>query len=136
MAEKGLKKVHQFLKDAGVYYLATEEGDTPRVRPFGTAFLFEGRIYVLTAKTKNVSKQIGKNPKFELSAMDKSNRWIRVSGELKEDNRIEVHNAILEEYPHLKDTYTAGDDNTNTLYFDINSAVIYSLTENAEVLEV
>ncbi len=136
MAGKDLKKVHRFLKDAGTYYLATEEGGIPRVRPFGTAFLFEDKIYVLTAKSKNVSKQIEKNPKFELSTMDTKDRWIRVSGELKEDNRIEVHNAILEEYPHLKDTYSAGDENTNTLYLDIDSAIIYSFTAEPEILEV
>ena len=136
MAGKDLKKVHQFLKDVGTYYLATEDGDTPRVRPFGTALLFEDKIYVLTAKAKNVSRQIEKNPRFELSAMDKDDRWIRVSGELKEDNRIEVHHAILEEYPHLKNAYTAGDDNTHTLYFDIDSAVIYSFTEEPQILEV
>lgn len=136
MAGKDLKKLHQFLKEAGTYYLATEDGDTPRVRPFGTALLFEDKIYVLTAKAKNVSRQIEKNPKFELSAMDKENRWIRVSGKLKEDNRIEVHRAILEEYPHLKASYTAGDDNTNTLYLYIDSAVIYSFTEEPQVLEI
>lgn len=91
MAVSDLKKVHQFLKDAGTYYLATEDGDIPRVRPFGTALLFEDKIYILTAKAKNVSKQIEKNPRFELSAMDSVNRWIRVSGELREDNRIGVH---------------------------------------------
>lgn len=136
MAGKDLKKLHQFLKEVGTYYLATEDGDAPRVRPFGTAFLFEDKIYVLTAKAKNVSKQIDKNPKFELSTMDKTNRWIRVSGKLKEDNRIEVHQAILEEYPHLKASYTAGDDNTNTLYLEVDNALIYSFTEEPEVLEV
>lgn len=135
-ADKDLKKLHQFLKDAGTYYLATEDGDTPRVRPFGTALLFEDKIYILTAKAKNVSRQIEKNPKFELSVMDKDDRWIRVSGKLKEDNRIEVHYAILEEYPHLKNAYTAGDDNTNTLYLDIDNAVIYSFTEEPEILKV
>ena len=136
MANSDLKKVHQFLKNVGTYYLATEDGDAPRVRPFGTALLFENQIYVLTGKAKNVSKQIEKNPKFELSAMDKTDRWIRVSGELKKDNRIEVHQAMLEEYPHLKASYTVGDGNTNTLYLAIDSAVIYSFTEEPEVLEV
>lgn len=136
MAGKDLNKLHQFLKDAETYYLSTLDGDTPRVRPFGSALLFEDNIYILTAKTKNVSKQIKKNPKFEMSAMDKSDRWIRVSGELMQDNRIEVHNAILEEYPHLKATYVAGDIITNTLYLDVRNAVIYSFTENPEVLEV
>lgn len=136
MAGKDLKKLHQFLKDAGTYYLATEDGDTPRVRPFGTALLFEDKIYVLTAKDKNVSKQLEKNPRFELSAMDTPERWIRVSGKMVEDNRMEVHNAILEEYPHLKNSYTAGDSNTNTLYFEVESAIIYSFAGEPEVLEV
>lgn len=133
---KDLEKLHQFLKAAGTYYLATNDGDHPRVRPFGTALLWEGRIYVLTGKAKDVSKQIAKNPKFELSGMDGADRWIRVCGELKEDNRIEVHQAMLEEYPHLKNLYTAGGENTHTLYLDIDSAVIYSFTEDAQVLAV
>lgn len=136
MAGKDLNKLHKFLKDAGTYYLATQDGDSPRVRPFGTALLFEDKIYVLTAKAKDVSKQLEKNPKFEISAMDSPERWIRVSGKLIEDNRIEVHNAILEEYPHLKASYTAGDVNTNTLYLEVDSAVIYSFTAEPEKLEV
>lgn len=123
------KAVQEFLKDAETYYLATVDGDQPRVRPFGTATLFEEKIYVLTAKAKNVSKQIANNPKFELSAMDKNGRWIRVSGKLIEDNRIEVHKALLEDYPHLRAMYTEGDANTHALYFDIESAIIYSFTD-------
>lgn len=135
MTEKATIKLHNFLKDAETYYLATTDGDQPRVRPFGTALLFENNIYVLTAKSKDVSKQIENNPKFEISAMDKAGRWIRVAGTLKEDNRIEVHQAMLEAYPHLKNKYTAGDDNTNTLYLEVDSAVIYSFTEEPDVIE-
>ncbi len=136
MAGRDLQKLHQFLKDAGTYYLATAEGDSPRVRPFGTALLFENRIYVLTAKSKNVSKQIAKNPQFEISAMDKDGRWIRVSGVFKADNRVEVHQAILDAYPNLKAAYEVGGDNTNTLYMDDITAVIYSFTGEPEVLDV
>lgn len=135
MTKETITKLHDFLKEAETYYLATTEGDQPRVRPFGTALLFEDNIYVLTAKSKKVSKQIEVNPRFEISAMDKAGRWIRVSGILKEDNRIEVHQAMLEEYPHLKNAYTAGDDNTNTLYLDVDSAVIYSFTDEPEVIK-
>lgn len=134
MAVKNITKLHEFLKEAGVYYLATADGEQPRVRPFGTALLYEDKIYVLTAKSKDVSKQIANNPKFEISAMDKTDRWIRVSGTLKEDNRIEVHQALLEEYPNLKNSYTAGDSNTNSLYLDVDSAVIYSFSGEPEVL--
>ena len=135
MTKETITKLHDFLKEVETYYLATTEGDQPRVRPFGTALLFEDNIYVLTAKSKKVSKQIEVNPRFEISAMDKAGRWIRVSGILKEDNRIEVHQAMLEEYPHLKNAYTAGDDNTNTLYLDVDSAVIYSFTDEPEVIK-
>jgi uncharacterized pyridoxamine 5'-phosphate oxidase family protein len=136
MAGKDLKKLHQFLKDVGTYYLATTEGDTPRVRPFGTALLFEDKIYLLTAKEKNISKQIEVNNKFEISAIDQSGKWIRVSGKLIADNRIEVHEAMLSEYPQLKNMYQAGDSNTNALYFDDIEAVIYSFGADAEKLEI
>lgn len=129
-----IKKLHEFLKEAETYYLATTDGDQPRVRPFGTATLFEDKIYIITAKSKNVSKQIDANSKFEISAMDKKGRWIRLSGVLKADNRIEVHNALLADYPHLGSMYTAGDANTNTLYFDEIQAVIYSFQGEPEVL--
>lgn len=129
MAGKDIKTVCDFLRDAETYYLATVEGNQPRVRPFGTAVLYEDKIYILTAKSKDVSKQIENNSKFEISAMDKDGRWIRVTGTLVADNRIEVHKVMLEQYPHLKANYTEGDDNTNTLYLNISKATIYSFTE-------
>lgn len=133
---KDIQKLHDFLRGAGTYYLATTDGEQPRVRPFGTALLFEDKIYILTSKSKDVSKQIGNNPKFEISAMDSPNKWIRVSGVLKEDNRIEVHEAMLEAYPHLKNMYTVGGENTQTLYLDKVKAVIYSFTEEPEELDI
>lgn len=129
-----IKKLQDFLKEAGTYYIATVDGDQPRVRPFGTATLFEDKIYVLTAKSKDFSKQIAVNPKFEISAMDKQGRWIRLSGVLKEDNRIEVHNALLADYPHLGAMYKAGDENTHALYFDDIKATICSFNAAPEVL--
>lgn len=136
MAGKDIQKLHDFLREAKIYYLATSDGEQPRVRPFGTALLFEDKIYILTSREKTVSKQIDSNPKFEISAMNTSDKWIRVSGVLKEDNRIEVHEAMLEQYPHLKSIYTAGDPNTNTLYLDKVKAVIYSFTAEPEVLDI
>ncbi|MCM1507695.1 MAG: pyridoxamine 5'-phosphate oxidase family protein [Ruminococcus flavefaciens] len=131
-----MKKLHDFLSKAGTYYLATTDGEQPRVRPFGTTLFFEDKIYILTSKLKDVSKQIDSNPKFEISAMIESGEWIRVTGVLKQDNRFEVHNAMLEQYPHLKNSYTAGDENTNTLYLDEVKAVIYSFTAEPEVLDI
>ena len=57
-----MNRVYDFLKKAGTYYLATVEGDQPRVRPFGTALLFEDKIYIQTGKIKPVAKQIASNP--------------------------------------------------------------------------
>lgn len=129
MVTKNIKTVQEFLKEAGTYYLATVDNDQPRVRPFGTATLFEDKIYVLTAKAKDVSKQLDNNAKFEISTMDNTGRWIRISGKLVADNRVEVHKALLEDYPNLRAMYTEGDANTNALYMDIDSATIYSFTD-------
>ena len=134
MVKNNIKDVCDFLKEAGTYYLATVDGDQPRVRPFGTATLFEGNIYMLTGKAKNVSKQFEANPKFEISAMDQAGRWIRVSGKLVEDNRVEAQKALLEDYPHLRNMYTEGDTNTNAVYMEIEDATIYSFTDAPKVL--
>lgn len=136
MASKDIKKLQEFLSEAGTYFLATVDEDQPRVRPFGTALLFEDKIYMLTAKGKDVSKQLAKNPKFEITAMDKNGRWVRVSGVLVEDNRVEVHEALLEAYPNLKAMYKAGDANTHALYLSDVKATIYSFTGEPEVLDI
>lgn len=135
MAKEAVKSVYDFLEKAGTYYLATAEADQPRVRPFGTVLLYEDRLYILTSKTKNVSKQIALNNKFELSAMTGED-WIRIAGTLEEDNREEVHNAMLNKYPHLKDSYTAGDENTNTLYIKDAKVTFASFTREPVELEL
>ena len=134
MIKNDIKTIHEFLKGAQTYYLATVDKDQPRVRPFGTATLFEDKIYVLTGKSKDVSKQLLNNAKFEISAMDTTGRWIRILGKLIEDNRVEVHEALLNDYPHLKNAYTVGGDNTNALYMEIENAAIYSFTAEPQVL--
>ncbi len=96
-----MKRVEQFLKEAGTYYLATVEGDQPRVRPFGTAHIFEDKLYIQTGKVKDVSKQIHANPKVEICAFH-NGEWLRVAGELVEDDRLEARESMLEAYPSLK----------------------------------
>lgn len=136
MAGKDTKKLYDFLIDAGTFYLATVDGDQPRVRPFGAVLMFEDKLYLLTGKAKDVSKQLAANGKFEISAMDKSGRWVRASGTLVEDNRVEVHTAMLDAYPDLKNMYTAGGENTHTLYLSDVKAVICSFTAAPEVLDI
>ena len=88
-----MEEIVKFLKEAETYYLATVEGDRPRVRPFGTAHIFEGKLYIQTGKKKDVSKQLHANPKAELCAF-KGGEWIRVAGELVEDDRVEARQSM------------------------------------------
>ena len=111
-----MEKACEFLKSAGTYYLATVEGDQPRVRPFGTVALFEGRLYIQTGKVKAVSKQLQANPKAEICAFA-DGAWLRVAGTLVRDDRIEAKKHMLDQYPSLQAMYSAEDDNTEVLYF-------------------
>lgn len=128
-----MERVVQFLKDAGVYYLATVEGDQPRVRPFGTAHVFEGKLYIQTGKVKDVSKQLMANPKAEICAF-KDGEWIRIAGELIEDDRVEARQSMLDAYPSLQNMYAADDGNTQVLYFKNATATISSFTHGPEVI--
>src|SRR4030043_2379460 len=99
-----MQEVYDFLKKAGVYYLATVEGDQPRVRPFGTYHIFEGKLYIQTGKVKDVSKQMMKNPKIEICAFS-GDKWVRVEAMVVEDDRIEPKQKMLDAYPQLKSMY-------------------------------
>ena len=122
-----MQEILDFLKGAGTYYLATAEGDQPRVRPFGTAEIFEGRLYIL-------SKQLQQNPKAEICAF-KDGTWLRVSGELVRDDRYEAKAHMLDNYPELKSMYSADDDNTEVLYFKNGRAVFSSFTAAPRTVE-
>ncbi len=130
---EGIEKVCRFLDEAGTYYLATVEGDQPRVRPFGTVLLHDGRLYIQTGKVKPVSKQIAANPRAELCAF-KDGQWLRVSGELVEDDRRDVKVAILEKLPVLKGMYSPDDGNMQMLYFKNATATFSSFTAEPEVI--
>lgn len=122
-----MKDVFDFLEKAGTYYLATAEGDQPRVRPFGTVDIFEGRLYIQTGKKKDVAKQLAKNPKAELCAF-KDGQWLRISGTLVEDDRREARKHMLDKYPSLRTMYNEDDGNTLVLYFKDATAVFCSFT--------
>lgn len=126
-----MEKVYEFLKACGTYYLATAEEDQPRVRPFGTVDIFEGRLYIQTGKVKSVSKQIQANPKAELCAFN-GEKWLRVSGTLVRDDRREAKAHMLEGYPNLQAMYSPDDDNTEVLYFKDATAVFSSFTAPPE----
>ena len=124
-----MEQVYEFLKSCRTYYLATVEGDQPRVRPFGTIDLFEGRLYIQTGKVKKVADQMKANPKVELSAMAPDGKWIRVTAEAVLDDNIAAQEHMLENYPSLKAQYTPGDGNTEVYYLSNATAEICSFTE-------
>ena len=135
-AKKNLETVCRFLKEAGCYYLATVDGDQPRVRPFGTALIFEGRLYIQTGRKKNVSKQIARNGKVEICAFQPQKKcWLRLSGVLVDDDRREAKQAMLDAYPGLKKMYGVDDPNTQVLYFTNATATIDSFGSPRIVLK-
>ena len=128
-----MKRVEQFLKEAGTYYLATTDGDQPRVRPFGTIHIFKDKLYLQTGKVKDVSKQIHANPKVEICAF-KDGEWLRVSGELVEDDRREARQSMLDAYPELQKMYSADDGNTEVFFLKNAKAVFSSFTKAPETV--
>jgi len=119
-----MQEVYDFLKKCGTYYLATVEGDQPRVRPFGTVDIFEGRLYIQTGKVKAVSRQMQANPKVEICAFDKG-EWLRIEATVVRDDRLEPQAHLLDAYSHLKDRYKAGDGNNEVLYLKDATATFY-----------
>ena len=128
---ENVERAAKFLKDAETYYLATADGDQPRVRPFGTAHVYEGRLYIQTGKVKDVSRQILANPKVEICAFN-GNEWIRIAGSLVEDDRVEARASMLDAYPSLKNMYAADDGNTQVFYFKDAVATISYFTHEPE----
>ena len=128
-----MERVVKFLKEAETYYLATVEGDQPRVRPFGTVNVFEGKLYIQTGKVKPVSAQLRKNPKAEICAF-KDGKWLRLCGTLKEDDRVEAKKAMLDAYPNLRAMYDENDGNTQVLFFENATATFSSFTAAPETV--
>ena len=126
-----MQRAYDFLKKAGTYYLATTDGDQPHVRPFGTANIFEGKLYIQTGLVKPVAKQLLANPKAEICAMT-GGKWIRIEGKLVLDERTEAQKAMLDAYPNLRGMYSENDGNTAVFYFEEATATISSFTDPPE----
>ena len=129
-----MKRVYEFLKKAGVYYLATVEGDQPRVRPFGTINEFEGKLYIQTGKVKPTSHQLAANPKAEICAFY-DGAWIRVACELIEDDRFEAKKSMLDAYPNLRGMYNENDGNTQVFYMQNATAIFCAFGKASETVE-
>ena len=129
-----MQEVLKFLKDAGAYFLATVDGDKPRLRPFGTANIFDGKLYIQTGKSKNCSKQMAANPNIEICAMY-DGAWIRIEATAVNDDRVEAKQSMLDAHPNLKARYSAEDDNTQVLYLKDAVATISSPAGEAKVIK-
>lgn len=130
-----MKEVLEFLKGAGTFYIATMDGDQPRVRPFGAVCEFEGKLYITTNNKKEVFKQMLKNPKVEISAMYKG-KWIRLSGEAYQDDRREAREAMMNDNKAaLSGMYSVDDGIFEVLYLKNAKATVYSFTEEPKEYE-
>ncbi len=129
-----MNEIYEFLKKCGTYYLATSDGDQPRVRPFGTIDLFENKLYIQTGKKKSVAAQLKSNPKIEISGMHEG-KWIRVTAEAVLDERIEAQQHMLDAYPSLQSMYQAGDGNTEVYCLKSGEAQICSFTEEPKTVK-
>ncbi|KPU44264.1 pyridoxamine 5'-phosphate oxidase [Oxobacter pfennigii] len=129
-----MQEVYDFLKKSGVYYLGTVDGDKPRMRPFGTVDIFDGKLYIQTGKVKDVSKQMHANPKVEICAMT-GGAWIRLEGEAVLDDRPEAQEHMLEAYPGLKGRYAVGDGNTEVWYIKNATATIYANNTEPKIIK-
>jgi uncharacterized pyridoxamine 5'-phosphate oxidase family protein len=129
-----MDEVLQFLKEAKTYFLATADGNQPRVRPFGTICKYEDKLYIQTGHVKDVYQQIEKNPKIELCAMGKDGQWLRLSATAVRDDRREAREHMLNEYPSLKGRYSADDGNCEVLYLKDVTASFCSFVCEPKVL--
>ncbi|MFR7478580.1 MAG: pyridoxamine 5'-phosphate oxidase family protein [Acutalibacteraceae bacterium] len=128
-----MQEIYGFLKKCGTYYLATMEGDQPRVRPFGTIDLFDGKLTIQTGKVKDVSRQILQNPKIEICAFDGS-CWLRVAATAVEDDRLQAQEHMLAAYPSLQKMYKPGDGNTQIFALEHGTATFSSFTDAPRTL--
>lgn len=129
-----MQEIYEFLKKAGTYYLATCENGQPRVRPFGTVNIYDGKLYIQTGKSKAVSRQLHANPRLELCAM-LDGRWLRLEATAVEDDDREARVSMLEAYPELKSLYSPDDGNTEVWYLRKAAATIFSFTEPPKVFK-
>lgn len=129
-----MKEVLEFLKESNVYYIGTIDNECPEIRPFSTIHEFENKLYFQTGKSKDVYKQMKKNPNITICAMNKG-KWIRIKSKAIEDERVEASESLLNEYPSLKNKYKADDGNCVVFYLEDAQAIIYSFSDEPKVIK-
>ena len=128
-----MKKTAEFLRSCGTFYIATVEGDQPRVRPFGALDEFEGKLYLITSNKKPVFAQLTANPKIEICAMDEEMRWIRIAATAVVDPRKEAKAHMLETNPGLGRMYSVDDGIMEVFYLKDATSTLSSFAAPPEV---
>ncbi len=123
-----MEEVYKFLKTCGTYYLATMDGDQPRVRPFGTIDVYNGQLTIQTGRKKDVAQQMLVNPRVEVCAFD-GQHWLRVTAKAVEVPEVAAQEHMLNDYSHLRSAYTPGDGNTMIFALTEATATFSSFTE-------
>ncbi len=123
-----IREVEAFLKAQKTYYIATADGDRPHVRPFGTANIYEGKLYIQTGLKKDVAKHILANPNIEIVSYDNKGTWLRIAATAVHDEDIAAQTRMLEAYPDLKSMYTPGDGNTAVFRLEDATATFYGFS--------
>lgn len=129
-----MKEVYEFLTKNRIFYVATIDRNKPRVRPFGALNIFEGKLYIMTGKSKDVSNQIQENNNIEItSATDDT--WIRIEAKAIRDERREAKKSMLDNNPYLRGMYSEDDGNMEVLYLKDAKATINSFVKEAQIYE-
>ncbi|MDR0676468.1 MAG: pyridoxamine 5'-phosphate oxidase family protein [Elusimicrobiota bacterium] len=129
-------KVVKFLHNSKVFYIATIDGDKPRVRPFGVSLNIDGKVAICTGAWKNVFKQIQGNPNVEISAMTPDGKWIRLEGNLINTTTKKNRNKFFDFVPSLKELYKDKIEDFQVLSFEKGIATIQNTDGEIETIEL
>ena len=130
-----MNEILKFIKDAGIFYIATVEGDKPKVRPFAFAMEYQNKIYFCTSNQKNVYNQLKSNPQFEACTMSKDGRWIRLQGKAVFDPSLDAKAKAFEVMPGLAKMYKTSDNPIfEVFYIKEGQATLYSFSDAPRII--
>jgi uncharacterized pyridoxamine 5'-phosphate oxidase family protein len=129
-----MNEILKFITDAGIFYIATVEGDKPRVRPFAFAMDYQGKIYFCTSNQKNVYHQLKSNPQFEACTMSKGRQWMRLNGKAVFDSNTDAKAKAFEVMPGLAKIYKS--EEFEVFYVDDGEATFYSMKDEPRTIKL
>lgn len=132
-----MNEILEFLGNGATFYLATCDDGQPRVRPFGFAMCYEGKLYFCTGNKKDVYKQMKANPNIEVCAMNAKGEWLRLSGKAVLATSVQAEQEAFKVMPSLADVYPGKENNEDFEVFYISEGVatVYSFTQAPRTVE-